>query len=172
MAASKPLDLKDVDPPIWRIILADKVYGPFTIGQLRRFIQEGRVNARSKIAEGDGGRIQTAGEFPQLASAFAERLERARPRKLNNFVVITHLDHITERFTEALNLLGTFGEAMPGVYLLRSDLRLAEIQSRLSEALMNDDKVMIVDASNERIGWLGLGFDVSDHLRAIWKKAA
>jgi len=57
MDNSKPLDLDKVDPCVWRILVADKVYGPFTLGQLRVFILDGRINARSKIAEGDGGHI-------------------------------------------------------------------------------------------------------------------
>jgi len=172
MDNSKPLDLDKVDPCVWRILVADKVYGPFTLGQLRVFILDGRINARSKIAEGDGGRILAAGECPQLAPAFAERLARARPRELANFVVVAQLEHGTQKIIDVLNELGSFAEAMPGIFLLRSDIRLAQIQSRVSEVLASTEKILIVDATNDRLGWLGLGFEANEHLRAIWNKAA
>lgn len=172
MVHSKPLDLNVVDPPVWRIIVGEKIYGPFTVGQLRVFIFDGRINARSKVAEGDGGRIITAGEHPQLASAFAERLERARPNKLSNFVVITQSEFGQEKFVDLLNELGSFGEALPGVYLLSSNIRLAKIQSQFSEIVHRDEKVMIVDATNNRLGWLGLGLDTNDHMRTLWDQAA
>lgn len=172
MTSSKPLDLKKVDPPVWRIFVSDKVYGPFTLGQLRIFILDGRINARSRIAEGNGGKIIAAAECAQLASAFAERLERIQPRSLSNFVIITPYVSDKENLIETLNQMGSFGEVMPGVFLLRSDIRLAQIHGRLSEATGGSEQIMIVDATNDRLAWLGLGADINEQMNAIWNKAA
>lgn len=172
MLGQKPLDLDKVDPAVWRIFVGEKEYGPFTLGQLRIFVLDGRINARSRIAEGDGGAIISAAECPPLSSAFAERLERTRPRMLSNFVVIAPFTAEKDVVIDALNELGSFGEAMPGVFLLRSNSRLAQIHSRLSNCASDGDKIMIVDATNDRLAWLGLGSDANEHMNAIWNKAA
>ena len=55
MASIDPLDLSSIDPPIWRIMVSDVVYGPYTLGQMRAFVDEGRLLASSRVARGEGG---------------------------------------------------------------------------------------------------------------------
>lgn len=172
MTRSKPLDLNQVDPSIWRVLVSDEVYGPYTLGQVRRFIKEGRIKPKSKIAEGDNARFVPAISCPKLGSAFKSDTIVAPQSKLANLVIIAQLIDDDRRIVHALNQMGSFGEAMPGVFLLRSSMKLSEIHTRLSTATADGEKVMVVDASNDRLAWLGLGDDADTHLRTVWSKAA
>ena len=171
MSAVEPLDLNHIDPPIWRILVSDVAYGPYTLGQLRSFILSGRVSAQSKIAEGDGARFIPAAECSKLTSAFSESNRRKQKSSASNYVVIAPLVEDKDTLIKALNELGAFSEAMQGVFLLRSDEKLASIQGRIAVA-DTGEKVMIVDATNNRLAWLGLSSEVGDHLKVVWNKAA
>lgn len=172
MSETEPLDLSWVDPPIWRVLVSDTIYGPYTLGQIRSFILQGRILPLSEIAEGEEAPFQQAFKFEKLTAAFAEQAERNTAEAFSNFVVITQLETSRDAFVDALNLTGSFGEAMPGVYLLRSSMKLSQIRTRLADAILDSEKVMIVDATNDRLAWSGLGTDADTHLKALWKHAA
>ena len=172
MSGSEPLDLNKVDPSIWRVLVSDEIYGPYTLGQIRQFIKEGRIGARSKIAEGNTARFVAAASYPKLGIVFDDQPVQPPRQKSANLVVIARLHEDNRALVGALNQLGAFGEAMPGVYLLRSSERLSEIHTRLSTVARDGEQIMIVDASNDRLAWLGLGADADTHVKAVWSKAA
>ena len=172
MPRSKPLDLSEVDPSIWRVLVSDEVYGPYTLGQIRQFIKEGRISARSKIAEGNNARFIQASDCAKLSLAFSIPSQDSPQAKPANLVVIAQLLDDDRALVGALNQLGSFGEAMPGVFLLKSSIRLSEIHTRLSAAITEGEKIMVVDASNDRLAWLGLGSDADEHVHAVWSNAA
>jgi len=172
MNGPEPLDLSQVDPATWRVFVNETAYGPYTLGQIRSFVVEGRIAQRTKIAEGNGAPVIEAGACSKLASAFAEVTSPQSTESLSNFVIIAHLLDGDRKLVSVLNQIGTFGEAMPGVFLLRSALKLSEIQSLLRDVTDSEEKFMIVDASNNRLAWLGLGPDANTHMQSIWNKAA
>ncbi|MEE9381088.1 MAG: hypothetical protein V3V03_06770 [Hyphomonadaceae bacterium] len=167
----QPLDLSVIDPPVWQVLVSDTAYGPYTLGQMQTFVREGRVSADTKIAEGDGSAFIPAGDTPVFAAAFAEAVRTDQTDDLANFIVITRLAGSGERaVTQALNELGAFGEAMPGVYLLRSRARLGRIRSRLQSLTDIADKVMIINATHDRLAWYNLGPEADVHIHAVWDK--
>lgn len=172
MPRSTPLDLSEIDPSIWRVLVSDEIYGPYTLGQVRQFIKEGRINPHTKIAEGVDARFITAGSYTKLGPAFESRTTETFSPKPSNLVIIAQLIEDDRALVNALNQLGSFGEAMPGVFLLQSSARLLDIHTRLSTITREGEKIMIVDATNDRLAWLGLGTDADEHLRAVWNKAA
>lgn len=172
MSEKEPLDLNQVDPAVWRVLVNDQLYGPYTLGQLRSFVSEGRLGQRSKIIRGEGSRFIDAGDCPALADTFVETQSANGRQDKSNYVVIVNQVHDEDVLVETLNGLGIFGEAMPGVFLLRSDQRLSAIQSQFAEISECCEKIMIVDATNNRLAWHGLGFDNDKHLRSIWKRDA
>ena len=101
-----------------------------------------------------------------------DRSSRKTNDTLSNFVIIAHLLEGDRDLIELLNQIGSFGEAMPGVFLLRSRFKLSEIQSELRTITSLEEKIMIVDASHNRLAWLGLGADANVHMKSIWDKAA
>ncbi len=171
MPADPPLDLNEVDPPVWRVLVSGTAYGPYTFGQIQTFIHEGRIASGTKVAEGDGAAFIPASDVPALASAFGMAVRSDRAEEPANFIIVTRLAGSAERaVTQALNELGAFGEAIPGVYLLRSHARLSRIRDRLQTLTDLQDKVLIVDATHDRLAWFNLGPEADIHIHAVWDK--
>lgn len=171
MTTEQPLDLSVIDPPVWHVMVSETSYGPYTLGQMKGFIGEGRVSAITKVAMGDGGAFLPAGDTPELLSGFGEAVREDRADEPANYVVITRIEGSAQRaIGQALNELGSFGEALPGVYLLRSSARLSRIRNRLQSLTDLRDKVMIVDASHNRLAWFNLGPEADIHVHAVWEK--
>ena len=172
MAVEHPLDLNKVDPAIWHTLVGGVSYGPYTLGQIRSFILDGRVTARTCLAEGDGGRFAPAAGFPQFAETFAERANTENSAPLSNYVIVSQIRSNDRSLTDALNGLGKFGEAMPGVFILRSPVKLARLRDQLRALSGATDQIIIVDATHDRLAWLGLGPEADIHMKAIWSKDA
>ncbi len=173
MSSSDPLDLSRVDPPIWRIMVKDVAYGPYTLGQMRSFVQEGRLNLKSRVAEGDGGAVIPAADQPRLATIFREQMaaERAEAetRPTNHLIVARAVGDSRHRMISVLNELGSFAELMPGTFLLNTTMRTATLRDRLGSVSDDGDKLVIVNADTGRLAWLGLGPEADTHIRSIWK---
>lgn len=177
----EPLDLSQADMPIWHVLIQDTAYGPYTLAQLQHFIGEGRIGPQTKIAKGDGGAFADAEKIPALTRALKEKFGIADTAPASasepdtpahNYIVIVRLKSENRALIQLLNNFGKFGEAMPGIYVLRSRTRLSVIQKALSAALSARDQVLIVDATADRLGWFNLGPEADIHLRSVWDKKA
>ena len=171
MASETPLNLAEIDPPVWRVLVKDKAYGPYTLGQMRGFILEGRVTRKTKIAEGDGGAFKPAGDIPRLSMAFGEHLAptHADINAPANYVIVAQLaGEDTNAVTGLLNSCGIFAEIASGLYVLRSRLRLAKLREAMDNLSNAGDRIIIINASNGRLAWLGLGQDADAQIRSVW----
>ena len=174
MANNDPLDLSKIDPPIWRVMVKNVVYGPYTLGQIRSFILEDRLAVHSALAEGDGGAFMPAGEHPGLSPVFREHFatQKAEAETIpTNHVVITKTaGDSRNRMLSVLNEIGRFAEVMPGVFLINTTIRTAKLRERLGSVADDADRILIVNADKGRLAWLGLGADTDAHIRAVWQK--
>lgn len=176
MGEREPIDLGQLDPPRWRVLVKNVAYGPYTLGQIKAFIAEGRVSLNSKLADGDGAPFQQAADIALLGREFEAKATKARATATEtpipqNYLIVCRLSQTPEaRFVSAMNTLGNFGEAMPSVYLLRSTLKLAAVQQSLREIVSDSDQVVIVNATMNRLGWFNLGMEADVHVRSIWDK--
>ena len=171
MTTETPLNLSAVDPPVWHVMVSDTSYGPYTLGQMKSFISEGRISATTRVAKGDGGAFRPAAQVAELLSGFGEAVRTDFGEEPANFVIITRIQGSAENaIGHALNELGTYGQVMPGIYLLRSRARLSRIRDRLQSLTGTRDKVMIVDASNDRLAWFHLGPETDVHVHAVWDR--
>jgi len=174
------LDLSKVDPPVWRVLIKSTAYGPYTLGQLQGFIEDGRIGLQTKVAKGDGAAFIAAETIPELQPALRKKFinarnkgEEDRPDTPHNYIIITKLsggDGASQALMQAINSFGSFGEAMPGIFVLRSKVKLSTIQKALNAAVSSKDRVLIVDATSNRLGWFNLGPEADVHLRSIWDK--
>lgn len=168
------LDLSKIDPPIWQVMIHDTVYGPYTLGQLQGFITEGRVGLHTQIAEGDGARFVSAETITQLQPALRASLKSVttdteRHDAPQNYLVVVHFSGEEDiDLARLLNPFGQFGEAMPGVFLLSSTAPISRVQKALQAGVGTQDKVLIVNATANRLGWFNLGPDADIHLRSHW----
>ncbi len=176
MARDDTLDLGRIDPPIWRILVADVVYGPYTIGQMQSFLHENRLSPQSVVAMGDGGAFKPAAEQAGLAKLFRE-FEKKKPTsetdievEPSNYVII-HKGPKEARHAvvEALNGIGMFVEAMDGVFLINTDLRTTDVRDRILAECDEADRVLIVNTDQSRLAWHGIGHDISTHIHKVWK---
>lgn len=172
------LDLSQVDPPIWRVLIKDTAYGPYTLGQMQSFISEGRIGLQTKVAKGDGEQFVAAEMVKDLQESLRQKhLKHPKSRTSDktetphNYIIISRLTGTGEAsLLQRLNTFGSFGQAMPGVYVLRSKAKLSVIQQTLQRATTARDELLIVDATANRLGWFNLGPEADVHLRSIWDK--
>ncbi|MBR9834332.1 MAG: hypothetical protein GYB42_03905 [Alphaproteobacteria bacterium] len=174
MSKQDILDLSQVDPSIWRVMVKDTVYGPYTLGQMRSFALEGRLTPHSRTAEGDGGAFIPASEQAALRPLFlqrpAEKTADAPARPANHIIVLKSLGDSRHRVIRVLNTIGRFVEIMPETFLVHTPTRTPKIRELINEVLDEKDRVVIVNASNGRLGWIGLGPELDSHIRAVWKR--
>ncbi|MEO1029426.1 MAG: hypothetical protein AAFX02_10260 [Pseudomonadota bacterium] len=166
------VELGDIDPAAWRILIRGTVYGPYTLGQVRSFAQEGRIGAHSKLARGEQASFLHAETYAELGDIFAAEDEAtAQPENaLNNYLIIVQPASLPEGspLLDTLNAAGRFTEAMPGIFVLRSSERVGTLRRQLNEVSHPGEQIVIVDASNDRLAWCNLSVDASEHLRAVW----
>lgn len=171
MTDETALNLSEVDPADWHVMVNGSVYGPYTLGQMQGFVRERRVSFRTQVAHGDPTDFRPAGEHPELVSMFETgkgRMDEAAAEPAN-YLIATHLTGTGEmQIMGALNRLGTFAEVMPGVWVLRSKVRQTKIREHLHATVSQADQVMIANVSSGRLAWLNLGPEADIHIRQVW----
>ena len=173
MASNDALDLSQIDPPVWRIKVGDVVYGPYTLGQMRAFIEEGRITAGSSVARGDDGMFVTAGAYMDLVSEFSHAPPPSKEEKPapSNFVVTIKADGDGRRGAiSVLNEVGRFSELMTGTFILNAEITAYDLRAQLATVLAERGKFIIVNADTGQLAWMGLGSDADEHARAVWKR--
>ncbi|MEM9938037.1 MAG: hypothetical protein AAF768_04265 [Pseudomonadota bacterium] len=172
MVSSEPLDLAEIDPPRWRIMTDDVVYGPYTLGQMRSFADEDRLRENSKVADGDGGAFIAAWDHDDLKLLFSPSSPpeaKTEPRQPDNHMIFfRHVGESRAAALQMLNQLGKFAEMMPGVYLLSSAERTSQIRLQLAEISAPGDQIVVVNATRGRLAWAGLGDDTDALVQSIW----
>ena len=180
--SAKPLDLATIDPPIWHVLAGEKVYGPYTIGQLRTFVAEGRVAPDTQLAPREGGPFERAGEITALSAIFQptglgtepQPQDTASPAQVQgpqpaNFLIVAKLTGVrAEVLRRVLNELGNYTEAAAGIHVLRTATSLQRVRARIETVVSTEDQVVIVDASHDRLGFIHLGPETDVRVRAVW----
>lgn len=186
MTAPALLDLGEIDPAQWRILVRGTVYGPYTLGQVRSFVEEGRLGAHSKIAKGEFApfeRVDGVGDLEDLfetgeveteseADTAQTELSEAPQSDPGNFIIFVRGDDNSEDASDAvfdvLSRIGHVAEAMPNAFILKADIRTGDLQRQLNSAVDQGVSVLIVNASRNRLAWCHLDRDASEHLRSVW----
>lgn len=173
--ANEPLNLADLDPPVWHVMGRGKAHGPFTLGQLQAFADAGKINPLTRISAGHGEPFLPALEHAPLRPRIEAFLETraARRTEASNFVIVSGPDSGagTDRrhaLGAALNALGRFAEPMPGTFVLRSGRALADVRRALTAAAPAGTQLMIFESRDARLGWSGLSPRSADTVRAVW----
>lgn len=183
------LDLKDVDPRVWRVRAGETTYGPFTLGQMIQFVAEGRLNHESAVSE-NGGEFLPAGEIRALRSTLQSKFgmpdeaegdatdtgdaeetaenEAVEAAALTNMVIVLEPAEDKGPLLMALSGLGPFVEAAQGTVVLKTRTRISKVQMALAKAAVPGDRAIIVDAGANRVAWLGMRAGEDTALRALW----
>lgn len=163
MQGTAPLDLAQLDPPVWRVLAGQDVYGPYTLGQMKAFREDGRILPGTQVARGAGEAFRPAVEFAAIFGANAAGQEPLTTP--HNFLLVVESpanDELVSRLGELCACL----HAAPGVFVLRSRLRLAQLRAAL--APLAGETMLLVDASANRLAWSGLDPQTDRALRQLW----
>ncbi len=174
MASDSPLDLARIDPPIWRIMVSDVVYGPYTLGQMRSFVSENRLSLQSQVAMGDGGIFKPASAHPGLAKIFRDKQapanEAVQLQPANHVIVHKGSPLSRKAILDTLNSFGLFVEVMDGVFLINTDTKTTDLRESLLAECDAEDRILIVNADDSRLAWHGVGDEISAHIHSVWKQ--
>ena len=173
MSNRNALDLSSIDPPVWRVMVDDVVYGPYTLGQMKTFAEEGRILDTSKIASGDGGAFISAFEHSEIR-ALIPAYQRAPTTESEhtsaNYLITLQTDGDGRRAVIAvLNEAGTFAELMPGCFILRAAISVKSLREKLSTVLAERGRFVVANATSGRLAWMGLSEDANTHAKRVWK---
>ncbi len=163
MPDTAPLDLAQLDPPVWRVLAGHDVYGPYTLGQMQAFRDDGRILPGTQVTRGAGQPFRPAVEFTAIFAAGAAGVEPLA--ETHNFLLVVDApasDELACRLGELCACLN----AAPGVFILRSRLRLPELRAAL--APLAGQTMLLVDASSNRLAWSGLDPQTDRALRQLW----
>lgn len=174
MAGDSALDLSAIDPPVWRIMVEDVVYGPYTLGQMRSYLAEERLGPGTLVADGDGGAFVPAREQDGLRALFDESKAQATTEAVttpcNYLITLRCSSDERADMIQVLNQAGRFSELMVGTFILNTTLKVAELRTQLEQAAMGQVKFVIVNADSGQLAWSGLGTDADQHARQIWQR--
>ena len=150
------------------------VYGPYTMGQMRSFSEEGRLLEGSQVAQDDGGAFVPAQSHPELAPLFRaapqQPVETPEPEVANYFVSIQSNADGRRAAISLLNEIGRFSELMPGCFIIHTDTSIVELRSQLATLLAERGRCVIVNATTGQLAWMGLSGDADTHAKLIWKR--
>lgn len=174
MPDKNALDLSTIDPPVWRVMVNESVYGPYTLGQMQTFCEEGRLLDTSRVAFDDGGAFVPAFQHAQLRALLhvdEAPTEPAEEAVASNYLIAvqTGADG-RDAMISVLNEAGRFSELMPGSFILDTTLSVVELRSQLSTVLAERGRCVIVNANTGQLAWMGLGPDADAHAKMIWKR--
>jgi hypothetical protein len=161
----------------WWVNANLKVYGPYTLGQMGRFIMEGRVIGSTLVATKADGEWVEARFAPSLrGSLHDERTNfhvqpgemRKQATSANMLVWADIVTGATFTFEEELRKLGPVAQIAPGLFILRSTRTAGVVRNALSQVLGRGDKFMVIDASRDRLAWFNLGPEIDVRVRDVW----
>ena len=157
--------------PAWRVKVDDTVYGPYSLEQMRKYVTEGRVAAHTLISAKKTALFKPAIEY-ELFAKDVQSIEASKhdsETNAANYIIFADIaDQTTQPVIAVLNSIGRFAEATTNVYILRSALRIARVRAALEKICGPEDRVVVVDASRNRLAWLGLGHETDIHIRSVW----
>ncbi len=161
----------------WWVKTNDKVYGPYTRAQMGRFIVEGRIAATTMISAKPDGDWNEARHCKAFRAALHEERttfhvnkteRRAEAEQANILVWTDMISGASRRVEQELRNLGPVVEIAAGVYMLRTRKTAGMVRNAVSQTMERGDKVLVVDASRDRLAWFNLGPETDVHIREVW----
>jgi hypothetical protein len=176
----------------WTISVGGRVYGPYSIEQMRAFHAEGRLADHSLVARAGEDQFHAANEDQALAVFFqpvsqaapaapAQPEAPAAPHKFGadtepsgertHYVIIADMKSrsITGLEEEIFNL-GPAHRFMPQAWVLSSEVGINTIRHALVQKLGKIDTLFIVDAAHDKAAWFNFGPENDARVRRMWTR--
>ncbi|MEM8772349.1 MAG: hypothetical protein AAGD92_11925 [Pseudomonadota bacterium] len=160
----------------WCVNVDDKIYGPYTSEQVRKYVHEGRLAAWSKIAPAGSRNWREASKEPSFASFFGagkpgkqaaqtgrtfgkrDQDETGKGKKpepeLANFLLIFDAgEGAANRLETAIHNLGAAFRICDNVWSVTCDLTAVGVRNAIAPYLSPREPIFVVDATNGRSSW-------------------
>ena len=173
----------------WTISVGGRVYGPYSLEQMRGFHAEGRLADHSLVARAGEDQFHGASEDPALAVFFQPQHQAApaqpeapsTPHRFGaepetsgertHYVIIADMKSrsITGLEEEIFNL-GPAHRFMPQAWVLSSEVSINTIRHALVQKLGKIDTLFIVDAAHDKAAWFNFGPENDARVRRMWTR--
>jgi hypothetical protein len=160
----------------WWVKASDKVYGPYSRAQMARFVGEGRVIGSTMVSNRPQSEWLEARHCQGLRTALHEakgafRAKSGTPAEHSaaNVLVWAQMNSGSlRRLENELHQLGAMAEIVAGLYMVRTTHTAGTMRNVLSQVLDRGDKVLVLDATRDRLAWFNLGPETDVRLRDVW----
>jgi len=174
----------------WTISVGGRVYGPYSLDQMRGFHLEGRLADHSLVARAGEDQFHNAIEDTALAPLFQPQAAAqvtvpadtpSTPHKFGgepenagertHYVIIADMKSrsITGLEEEIFNL-GPAHRFMPQAWVLSSEVSINAIRQALVQKLGKIDTLFIVDAAHDKAAWFNFGPENDARVRRMWSR--
>lgn len=173
----------------WTISVGGRVYGPYSIEQMRGFHAEGRLADHSLVARAGEDQFHGANEDaalallfqPQAAAPVPQPEAPASPHKFGadseptgertHYIIIADMKtrSITGLEEEIFNM-GPAHRFMPQAWVLSSEVGINTIRHALVQKLGKIDTLFIVDAAHDKAAWFNFGPENDARVRRMWSR--
>jgi hypothetical protein len=153
----------------WWVQVRGRAFGPYSIEQMARFLNEGRVRPTSLVSHQPDGGWTEARRMMTLRGLRAPAAGNdAAAEAANVFVQAEIVSGSWMAFTAALESMGTLCDLGPGLWLLRTRYSAGVIRNTLSQTLERGDRFVVIDATRDRFAWFNLGPEVDVRISKVW----
>jgi hypothetical protein len=175
----------------WTMSVGGRVYGPYTLEQMRDFHAENRLADHSMVARDGEEQFRPAGEYLELAPLFQsgptvvdEPAEPVQPRRFGmrqeaevsggppaHFVIVA--DMKSRSISGLEEEIFSFGQAYqfgPQAWVLCSEGSINAVRNALAQKLGKLDTLFIVDAVHDKAAWFNFGPEANTRLRKLWSR--
>jgi len=163
----------------WCVKVEEKVFGPYTTEQLRKYAHEGRLAAWSLISPAGSRAWREARRESTLASFFGAETDAAQadasrsfgrrdqtktdaaparraqqtPALANFLVIFEGAEGAASRLESAIRSLGRSFRVSENVWSITCDLTAVGVRNALAPYLAPKEPIFVVDASRGRTSW-------------------
>jgi hypothetical protein len=175
----------------WTISVGGRVYGPYSLEQMRSFHTEGRLADHSLVARAGEDQFHAASEdtalagffqpAPQAGAGAPAQPETPTPHKFGadtetagertHYVIIADMkSRSIAGLEEEIFNLGPAHRFMPQAWVVSSEAGINTIRHALVQKLGKIDTLFIVDAAHDKAAWFNFGPENDARVRRMWTR--
>lgn len=153
----------------WWVQVRGQAYGPYSIEQLGRFVEEGRIRPATLVSNSpEKGWTEARRVAALMAPLRAGEPANDAAEAANVFVHAEIVSGSWNAFMAALESMGGICELSPGLWLVRTRYSAGIIRNTLSQTLERGDRFVVIDATRDRFAWFNLGPEVDVRISKVW----
>jgi hypothetical protein len=152
----------------WWVQVRGRSFGPYSIEQMARFMSEGRVRPSTMVADNPDTGWTEARRVMSLRGLRTPAAANDAPQAANVVVHAEIASGASTAFMAALEGLGSIAQLAPGLWLLRTPHSVGVIRNTVSQTLETGDRLVVADATRDRLAWFNLGPEVDVRISKVW----